>query len=731
MNKVRKKRIKRFEYRHILAIIITAGFVLMSVYLYSGCFVRLKETAKDLWTSLKYYFLNLFYTESTVTATVTEKSSVDFSYVFPVDWVSFKNTLRLWFGALFDKENFGAYLYASSFDILIWYTVIVMLIVSCFAIKLLIGNAIRTPNNRYGEDTKALKSYKKLEAFFVPVKNHIKETIGFFFKTFYGKLWLFIWLYNLNVFSILGEAFAFLFYFVSSFDVANLYIQVYKLFFDVAIMLSSLPWFVWIVIAVVLLNKWRIKKAYKRLNHMESYDTGFVKSLSTVTVIYGLMGGGKGQIMTDFVLTTEKVFRADAKDIMQKYDLMFPEFPWVRFERCLRSLIAKHVIFSFATIERYIAWKRKYFEFCERNPRATRPEDALWGYDYSTYGLTFDNKLYIIDLFDALETYAKAYYVYTSPDFKVANYAIRSDGIMQDIGNLPLWDYDFFSRDSKTIDYISNYGKILDQDILRRGKKVNPSNPLSDTFEFGVIVMTELDKERGNQNVTKEMKINAEETNQKNDLFNFGLKLDRHSSTVDYTPFVKIFFDLQRVPSTNADLQECGQHIGVGDKEKGLLALPLFFIEEFIYGFTFDRFSSVYDEYRFYHGDNTLFMYIVKKLCGKFINYYRNVYNKFGYDLHRLEMENVTTGELTKHNYYLTYKKNRAKRYHTDSLVDYFRQSALKKDKGLADYPEYSGVKATREELLKQNAYFIQSLENVYNSEEKEKGNNNEERQKK
>ena len=83
----------------------------------------------------------------------------------------------------------------------------------------------------------------------------------------------------------------------------------------------------------------------------------------------------------------------------------------------------------------------------------------------------------------------------------------------------------------------------------------------------------------------KYLKAKTDDTNQKNDLFNFGLKLDRHPSTVDFKPYMRIYFDLQRIGSTNSDLHECGNHLGVGKKEKKLFAMPLFFIEEFISNF--------------------------------------------------------------------------------------------------------------------------------------------------
>ena len=722
------KSIKKIDYRHYIAFAITLGFLALSVFCYRVSFYRITETGRDLWSSLKYYVMYLFFNDESVNATVINKSAVDFNYVFPIDFEGFKAQVVLWFYALFSKGNLLNFLLASTDGILVIYTFLLLIIALVIIFKHLLKTMLESVNVDYGTDTKALKRFKKLEQALSPIFTWIKDFISFCFNRPYKKIWLVIWLYNLNIFTMLGELVAYTFYVVASFDFVGFYVQVYKLFFDIAIMFSGLPFVVWCFIAIWLILIYRKKKAFERLNRMECKNTGFVKSLPTVNVIYGLMGGGKGQIMTDFALTAEKIFRSDAKDIMTKYDLMFPHFKWSRLESHLKSLISKHVIFSLATTEQFVGWKKTYFYILlgRRNSAYSdyiedKLHEIVYGYDFDKYGLYYDNELYVIDIFEAIETYAKAYYIYTSPEFKITNYAIRSDGKKYDNGNLPLWDYNFFARDSKEIDDISKYGKILDQDILRRGKKVNENNPLSDTFEFGIICMTELDKERGNQNVTKEMKISADETNQKNDLFNFGMKLDRHSSTVDYIPFIHIFFDLQRVNSTNADLQELGQHIGVGDKEKDCLCMPLFFIEEFIYGLIADKFDAFYDDYRYYHGNNTLFMYLIKKVCGKFINYYRNIYNMFGYDLHHLDMENVTTKEIVKHDYYLMYKKNHAKRFYTDSLVDYFRKSALKKDKGLIDYPEYANVKATREELLKQNAYFIQSLENVYSEEQKEK----------
>ena len=68
---------------------------------------------------------------------------------------------------------------------------------------------------------------------------------------------------------------------------------------------------------------------------------------------------------------------------------------------------------------------------------------------------------------------------------------------------------------------------------LRLGKKVLENNPKAGSFEFGVVAITEIGKERGNNLELKEVKKVTNETNQKNDLFNSWLKMCRHSATID------------------------------------------------------------------------------------------------------------------------------------------------------------------------------------------------------
>ena len=305
--------------------------------------------------------------------------------------------------------------------------------------------------------------------------------------------------------------------------------------------------------------------------------------------------------------------------------------------------------------------------------------------------------------------------------FIVSNFALREDNVLESIDNFPVWDFDFFSRDPYLIDENSYYSKILDFDILRRGKKVVPLNELADTFEFGVCVITELDKERGNSLDTKELKKVAETANQKNDLFNYSLKMGRHPSTIDFKPYVKFYFDLQREMKVDADLREvCGEILTISEVESSCLAMPLFFIEEFLYGLFMPRFNDVYETYRFWHGNNTLVMYLLKKVCTSFHNYYQRIYNVYGYDVNHLDITNgKMDAEPVKKEFYIFRKKDLARRYCTDSHSDVYRKASLKRSYGLIDYPEYSSERATLEELQRQNSYFIMDLMNLEKKDER------------
>ena len=142
------------------------------------------------------------------------------------------------------------------------------------------------------------------------------------------------------------------------------------------------------------------------------------------------------------------------------------------------------------------------------------------------------------------------------------------------------------------------------------------NNPNAGSFEFDVVVITEIGKERANMLELKEMKKGADEANQKNDLFNAWLKMCRHSATIDNYPFIKVFVDEQRPESWGADARELADILYVANSGKQKLALPFYTIEEMLCDWAFTNFITMYYHFRHIRGDNTLFVYLLKCIVG-------------------------------------------------------------------------------------------------------------------
>lgn len=271
---------------------------------------------------------------------------------------------------------------------------------------------------------------------------------------------------------------------------------------------------------------------------------------------------------------------------------------------------------------------------------------------------------------------------------------------MSDTGNFPAWDTDFFKRDSRLLDSFSRHAYILDFDSLRLGKKVLADNPRKDSFEFGVVVITEVGKERGNSIENAEKKKKDGGANQKNDLFNSWLKMVRHSATVDNYPFVKVITDEQRPESWGADARDLCDIVHIRESGETRLLMPFFTLSELLYAFVFGKFSDVYGEYRYVRSDNTLLMHCIKGIASRLHSYYTRNYNTFGCCTLSVQTESGTQdGVLEDKKYYLMSKKVYSKRFATDCFSEYYTEKALRSPVGLNELKEYLTERATFEEL--------------------------------
>lgn len=688
-----------------LSLAITSIFILLGVFVFDKSYIRLNEGFIDLFSSIKYYVCEIFGIEHHILPTVELYSNVlEWDILLPKDFENFKVKTVQYFKLLFSSENFvlwgkqvGTTL--SNFGKIIA-IILPCLLLLYFGIKRLYTKT----NTDYNKDTIPLLIFKKVsKVTYVPIKTIILEFIEFL-KThnYFYILWIIIWVLHLNLATILIEFIAYYLYFAVSFKLGTVYVQFRKLFIDLQVVFKTIP--IWIIIPLVWLifDRFRKNLAMNKLRHYEAKNCGFIKALPIVSITCGSMGKKKTTMVTDMALSQEVMFRQQALKILQKADMKFPHFPWICFEHEIQKCMEFGVIYNLATVKEWVSLKRSRFE------KHHNANWQLYGYNIEIYGKNYNDSLKISNLFDVLETYAQAYFIYViESSLIVSNYSIRTDNELTTLGNFPMWNIDFFPKDIVE----GRHSHVLDFDVLRLGKKIIENNPKSGSFEFGVVVITEVGKERGNNLELKEIKKGNYETNQKNDLFNSWLKMCRHSATVDNYPFIKVFTDEQRPESWGADARDLCDIVTIIESSEQKLALPFYTIEEMLSDWLTNWFINLYYDFRFRRGDNTLLVYVLKSITYHICHRNLCMYNKYGYSTLKIEKERGTgKGYKKSSRYYLMNKKIYSRRFSTDCFSDYFNETARKTDIGLNDYIEYAAEKASVKELKSQNSYFINSI---------------------
>ena len=690
----------------VLSVVLTALFIILGVFCFYTSYLRFGEGMVDLWQSMKFYFYEIFGIEHITIPTVENYSEVlEWNIFLPSDFESFKTTASQYFTLLFTKENFISYLAKVSELMTVWGRVTVLMLPSLVLVFILIKKIYGTSNNNHNRDTVPLKIFKCITKHtYYPVRRFVESFLHFIRENRYIYiLWIVIWVFNLNLASIAAEFLAYYFYFCVSFRIETMYVQFCKLFIDLQIIAKAFPWWMSSSIAWYIFDRFRRRIAVANLRHFEARNCGFINELPIVSMTCGSMGKKKTTVITDMGLSQEVMFRQKAFELLKKNDMRFPYFPWISFELDLRRAIEHHQVYNLSTVKTWVKKKQERYE--KNGDNLTR----LYGYDVKTYGITFDDGLRIWQLFEVLSSYAQLYFIYViTSSLIVSNYSVRTDNKLMDEGNFPLWYSNFFPELTRER---GRHAHILDFDVLRLGKKVIEDNPRAGSFEFGVVLISEVGKERGNILDHKEMKRNNDETNQKNDLFNSWLKMCRHSATVDNFPFIKVFTDEQRPESWGADARDLCDIVNIVSSGPQRLALPFYTIEEMISEMAFNKFINLYYKMRYNRGDNTLLVHVLKSVCSWLYKRNMIIYNKYGYSISHIEKERGTMdGKVEKKKYFVMNKKIYSRRFSTDCFSDYFNEMARKSKIGINDYIEYETERATVEELKMQNSYFINAL---------------------
>ena len=706
---------KKLNYRHFIWI----GAIAISLALIPFCFqyahLRIAEACVDLYNSAKYYISELLNLGWTGEITVNNFTGQPFNLPLnlPRTWDEFCDNMSGYWSLFFSAENFSSYLVKVS-DVLLLITKLLMIVTPMFLIFYVVL-AIKKPkiNNDYGKESKPLKAFKRFEKkVFPPVKSWLSDFIQFSREhSFYIKILVFIWVYNFNGVSIIISAIAYYLYFIAALKTSTIYVQIVKLLMDLSVMIDFIPGPLWVVIIIALLNLLARHIGFNRLYHHERCNRGFINERGISSTIDGSMGKGKTMLISDMALSGEVQLRDQALEVILESDYKFPYFPWQNLELFLKRMFRKHRIYDVWSCRRVIKSKRLKFE---RKPL----NRYIFGYDFNYYGLEYNDKLKLTNVWVAIEDYACAYLIYTRQcALLVSNYSIRSDVIIDDLGNFPLADSDFFKRDSRFLESFSRHSHILDYDMLRLGKAMIEDNPNRYAFGFGVYVISEIDKERKNVNATKHMKPTDAECNQVNDLFNLNLMMSRHAVTIAHRCFLIVLSDLQRFEELGIGTLGLGERVSIEKKSDMSPVLPFFstfWLTDLVFGFIINKFNRHYIKYRHDRADGTLFMYLYKKFVTMLVHHRERVSNLFGCSVISL---NVASGsgdeEGEKRKYYLQSKKIWADRYSTDCLSGIYEARSVFNKIGIDDITEYDSLMASNDELQKQHSHFQNDISNM------------------
>lgn len=636
---------------------------------------------------------------------IGEVGAGQFSKVFaPVrflSWEDFKHGIIAYVRLLIDGENFTLWLEKLGVKSLKIVIVVACIYVLMRVLYKFIEWRYGKVNTKHGAETLPLRVYHFFARWmFLPMKYMVLRYIGFL--SVYTFVWKWIWIpilfAHFNLLSIIVGVIGGAFYFILSGDLLNIFVQLYKVVLDLQVVWwTPLPFI--LPVAWYLFERMRTRIGYERMRHFEACNCGFIRSLGIGNMLDGVMSKGKTLIMADMMRSQELIYRQDALDVMIKHDMRFPNFPWVLFEDEIRERIELDLLFNLAGIH---VWLEEVKEaFCDG-------KHGLWGYDFERYGMYFQRGAYEEDLFEVMETYARSYFVYiTSSSLMISTFSVLSGVEMASVGNLPMWFSTFFQEKRGP----SRYSHILDCDLMRLGKKMIENNVNAGYLEFGVIGMPEVGKERLNALELREVKKDAREANQKNDLFNFWVKMVRHFSTIDYKTFIKLFFDEQRAESLGADARELCDLLHVGEKGPEECCLPFYTLEDMISEYIYLRFKAFYTQMRFLRGDTTLLIYLAKQIVSWIDARRTRYHDRFCYEVYPIERESGRMdGVRIKKKYIVMAMKAKQAVYCTDSYSEFFSEQALNTQVSFDNIPTYKSIKATAEELRSQNSYFINSM---------------------
>ena len=722
---------------HSITILFLVVSVLFSVFRFQAVFARTLQAVCDAVLSIIYYVVFPF--AGDVIPTTVQDIPAGMTQIMPITPDEFIAGAERFFELFFDAAEWEEYLIIVCDVLYDFFEIVYKLLLPGFITWLIIYlsydkiEKVDDNGEPEREATKPLQAFWWLELnVYYPIKREIKAYVAWLVELPYWTALKWLWLYNLNILTIIGESVAFVFYVSMSQDFANVFVQAAKLLMDASIALDFLPWWATALIVYKLFDYKRRERGVAKLEEREEYNQEFLEENPENYIATGRPRCGKTETITDMQGSQEVIFRNKAYEKATKRKMWFPSFPWARLERTLRNMRKRIPTFNIEYIHMFFRdIKREFDGRSILNARMRSfmtlgfyqkagyvAQDFIFGYDYKTYGMTYDNGLKIISLWETLLLFSEEYYIYTTPSsIKVGNYPVRDTISWLDYGHNPSMVVDFFngpSVDSRK----ATYSHIAIFDAWRLGKKKDENNPWKDSFEFGVVGLSELGKELGNQNTNQGKKADSNECNVRNDLFVENAKMQGQGCTIGYYTYFRIFADEQRAASIMADFRELGSELRIVERTPDKIIMPGYLIGETAYMIVSGLMQSLHDFFSVRRSSQNLFFYLATKLYAPLFNHHTRIENQFGTHDVLFKIVDHSAGEMLGESklfrYHISKKKN-AEAYATDFFGSAYEEKRKhSKVGGINQMPTFKGLKPTVEEMAMMGSHFYDSLDVMF-----------------
>lgn len=702
---------KRKTFLNVTAIMIVFfAFALLFIDGFATSF-RLLQSLKYLGIDFYHYFLSLFTKVDfnyprMFDYIIHNYDNIDLSYIVPLpeDFSNFLKISSIFFRSLVNRFNFQTRLIDLLFSMIIFFQLLYFVVILSIPAKMLFNSEFAVNELSFDDKSKMLRFSEKFnERITMPILRFITDTFKLISSRKYYIIPLVIFLgISTNIFTIIIDLTAFLFFFSSSFNVMSIFHVLYTTLFTMYPLMIRIPLVVYLLVAFILFKMWQKNKAIERLYHLDNMNKGFAKSLGVVTSVVAPPRAGKTTTLVALAMDFEEIFRSDFLSILETHSAYFPDFPWSQYEKMLSDNIKANALPNRYAIRPFVASIFYQYEQTNKFP---------FSYDLKEDKVICDVGNALVFLQESLITYGEAYYYYSYPGSLISsNFSNRADFYkVQHNDKFPLFVFPALTIDPYSSYELTHYSKNINFDSFRVFKRIQEDvPPLTDV---GIYLEMESSKQWGNQFDNKEFKRGDDKANPNNDGFAFFLSSFAHASLIDYQPFIKYIMDFQRVGDLAvkfAGMAETRATI-IPNEADLKIALPLYNLAPIFYEFLISIRKKLYTrKYRTFRDDRTFLFNFINQVGSWATRQLKKATNNYGFKVNQMTLtsgnEDAGNVEFKPKSYFIIHKKHYSDRFRSDALKAMYEDATRT---GFLGFESFTSLDMSSEDLKKQNSYAV------------------------